>query len=335
MHNFDIPIVFFLFRRAEKSSKIIDQIAKIKPRRIYLIADGPRFPDEESAVDICRKTVEEHIKWDCEIIKNYSKKNRGVYQNIAGGAKWVFEREQKAIFLEDDNFPDISFFPYCKELLQKYENDTRILWICGTNYLRKTEPADGSDYFFTKLMLPCGWASWSNKFNRFYDGEIQLFRDNTIKSKIKKEYKNGLLFEHDYTPWLKIIKDIDTGKQPNSWDYQMAFAIRANNLFGIAPKYNLIRNIGADSDSIHGGVSLENIMTNRFCEVPTYEMTFPLKHPPALLVDSSLENKIEKIIILPLKYRLKGKIISIIKRILGISQEKSLSEELKSKYLRK
>lgn len=325
---FDIPIALFIFKRAEKTAMIIDQIAKIAPCKIYLIGDGPRNKEEEVEVLNCREQVEKHITWDCEIIRNYATENRGVYQNIAGGAKWVFEREKKAIFLEDDNFPSLSFFPYCQELLDRYEQDTRVLWICGTNYMQQYTPEDGSDYVFTQLMLPCGWASWADKFNKYYDGDMNLYKDNYIRKRIRYEYKNRLMYEHDYPSWEHILKDISNGKNPISWDYQMAFSLRVNNLYGIAPRFNLIRNIGADKDSIHGGVSMDNIMTARFCEVPTFELKFPLKHPKAVLIDKGFEFKTEKIIILPLKYRIRGALVKLMKRLLGIKQEDSLLKSL-------
>ena len=50
MEQFNIPVALFLFKRGEKSAVIIDQIAKIKPQKIYLIGDGARKKDEELAV---------------------------------------------------------------------------------------------------------------------------------------------------------------------------------------------------------------------------------------------------------------------------------------------
>lgn len=329
MKQFEIPIVLFLFKRAEKTALIVDQISRVCPKKIYLIGDGPRNDSEKLEVESCRRKVESHIVWDCEVLCNYADTNRGVYQNIAGGARWVFEREPMAIFLEDDNFPALSFFSYCEELLEKYKDDTRILWICGTNYLQKYEPEDGSDYIFTKLMLPCGWASWADKFNKFYFGDLSLYRDEIIKRKVLKEYDNKLLYQHDYPSWDRILKNVSQNKMPSSWDYQMAFSLRVNNLFGIAPKYNLIRNIGVDINSIHGGTSMDNIMTRRFCEIPIHELSFPLKHPKALLIDENFEKKTEKIIILPLRYRLKGYLVKFIKSILGIKMEESLSNKFK------
>ncbi len=317
MNGFDIPVAIFMFKRPEKTAMIIDQIAKLKPLKLYLIADGPRNAKEKEAVEACRRKVEQHIVWDCEVIKNYAPVNRGVYQNIAGGAKWVFSLEERAIFLEDDNFPALSFFQYCKELLERYKDDTRILWICGTNYMGKSELEDGSDYCFTKLMLPCGWASWSDKFLKYYEGEMNLYRDKVYKEKVKITYNNKLLYKHDYPQWDLILANLDKGMQPRSWDYQMAFSLRVHNMFGIAPKYNQITNIGADELSIHGGVSMNNVMTQRFCEVPIYDLTFPLKHPKTVMVDGVFEKKTEGKIILPLQARMKSSIVKYAKLLLG------------------
>ena len=325
--RFNIPIVVFMFKRT-KVVHIIDQIAKVKPTKLYLLGDGPRSESERNDVEDCRRQAESHITWDCEVIKNYAVENRGVYQNIAGGAKWVFEREKMAIFLEDDNLPSLSFFPYCQEWLEKYEHDTRGLWGCGTNYMQKYTPEDGSDFVFTQLMLPCGWASWADKFSLFYDGNMNLYKLPSIKQKVRYAYNNRALYNQSYPTWDQVLRDVENGRQPISWDFQMAFALRVNNVYGIAPRVNLIRNIGADIDSIHGGVSMNNTMTARFCEVPTYELNFPLRHPNSLMIDKGFETRTERIMILPWFVRFKMRLSGIIKRVLKLSPDMSISRKL-------
>ena len=88
-------------------------------------------------------------------------------------------------------------------------------------------------------------------------------------------------------------------------------------MYGIAPKYNQITNIGADELSIHGGVSMSNVMTERFCEVPIYELTFPLKHPKSVMIDNLFEKQTEQKIILPLEYRIKGGAVKFLKSVFG------------------
>lgn len=135
MNQFDIPVALFMFKRKDTLLRIIKVLSIVKPQKLFLISDEGRNIKEKTEVAETRKAVEEAINWNCAVIKYYASDNRGVYKNIAGGAKWVFSQEEKAIFLEDDNLPEITFFEYCKELLDLYRDDERILWICGTNYL--------------------------------------------------------------------------------------------------------------------------------------------------------------------------------------------------------
>ena len=130
--GYSIPVVLILFKRFDTLEKILDRIRYVKPQKVYLLSDEGRNENEKNMVQKVRNFVESSIDWDCKIIKKYATKNEGVYNNIALGAKWVFEREEKAIFLEDDNLPEVTFFNFCEEMLNKYVDDNRILWICGT-----------------------------------------------------------------------------------------------------------------------------------------------------------------------------------------------------------
>lgn len=331
MEQFNIPITLFFFKREEKTLLIIEQIARVKPRKLYLISDGPRNEEERERVLSCREKVESLITWPCEVVRDYALENKGVYNRIGEGAKWVLSREKYSIFLEDDNLPEISFFYFCEDLLSKYENDNRILWICGTNYLKEYYPPDGSSYVFTKHMLPCGWASWANKFGKYYDGELNLWNDPYIKRRIKYEYSNKALFKQDRLCWNMEDERIKRGERPISWDYQMSFTLRVHGLYGIVPCFNQIRNIGVDLDSIHGGSSFDNPMVKRFCGLPTKPMDFPMLHPKVVLPDNIFEKRTAKIILYPLKQRIIISLGIILKKIFRIEQREPLLKTLKKR----
>lgn len=288
MSDFNIPIVLFMFKR-KKIVEIIKRIAILEPPKIYLIADNGRNDNEKREVKECRIIVENAINWKCEVIKNYADINRGVYLNIGLGAKWIFEKEKMAIFLEDDNLPEVTFFEYCKQMLERYENDTRILWICGTNYLGKYKTKDDVSYMFTKHLLPCGWASWGFKFNKFYDSELSLCSSEIVLSRIKNQYFNDKLYKQYSECWMNEYLRIINNRKPISWDYQMDFTIKAHGLYGICPCNNQIKNIGVDDDSIHGGNSFKQEMTRRFCGMESYPLEFPLRHPLTILPDEDFE----------------------------------------------
>lgn len=325
--KFDIPVVLFIFKRSDTVLKIIDVLSRLKPHKIYLLSDEGRDELEKKMVAETRNAVEKRIDWQCEIIKNYARENRGVYRNIGEGAKWVFQHEKKAIFLEDDNLPEFTFFEYCKELLEKYEDNPKVLWICGTNYL--TEYNTDYSYMFTQHLLPCGWASWSDKFLRYYDGEMNTFNNPQKRKTFCESYNSRALLHQRLVSLEGEYRRKNSGFR--SWDYQMLFSIRSNGLVGISPARNQIMNIGADQFSTHGGTSLDKTMTKRFCEIPTEKLDFPLKHPKTVTIDNKYERMTSKIILLPLDMRIKLRINSIIKKILHLDPYSSLTAELKKR----
>ncbi len=329
--RFDVPIGLFLFKRIDTTFRIVDRISEIQPQKIYLISDQGRDEEEKKMVAKCRKAVEDRIQWDCEVIKYYADNNRGVYENIGEGAKWVLTQEKQAIFLEDDNLPEVSFFYYCKELLQKYEKEPQILWICGTNYLGKYEPDNNVSYMFTKHLLPCGWASWGEKFCQYYDGEMKTFSSEKSREKLKRNYENHALFKYQFRLFEKTAYLLKHDRKRSSWDYQMAYSVRNGGFYGISPKYNQIENIGVDEFSTHGGNSFKNVMTKRFCGMKSYSLELPLVHPARIEIDEVYEREIGKIILPPLFIRMKLLVADIIKKILRLDRNQSLALYLKDK----
>ena len=304
MNDFNIPIVLMCFLRFDKAIKIIDKIKNVKPKKIYLLSDGGRNENEQSVIVNGRLKLEKSIDWNCNIIKIYQNKNVGVYKQIALGAKKVFELEPYAIFLEDDNLPEITFFYYCKKMLLEYFNNDKILWICGTNYVENYGGCD--DYYFTKSLLPCGWASWSHKFLKYYEFNLESTNDKNFKQHFFKKYTNKKLARQQYNSIMREKKHFDECGNYYSWDHHMTLSIRMNDLFGIVPKYNQIKNIGIDENSIHGGNSDKNIMVKRFCLIKSYQLENIQITNKKIMINSDLEKKLDKIILLPFRYRLKG-----------------------------
>ena len=325
--RFDIPVALFIFKRQETVIRILKVLEIIKPRKIYLISDNGRNEEEKKLVCEVRKNIERAIVWDCEIIKRYQAENVGVYENIAGGAKWVFEHEEKAIFLEDDNLPEKTFFPFCEELLKKYTNDSRVLWICGSNYLEECSPENNADYIFSKNMLPCGWASWRDKFNSFYDGDLSLY-SNEKKKKLRKDYLNKKLYCQDM---YNVEYELDYKKKHGrfySWDYQMSFSLRVHDVYSIIPKFNQIKNIGVDNNSTHGGTSLSNVMVERFCERKTKKLKFPLTHPKNVAIDEKIENSLAEIIIDPTFFTFKSRLSRFIRNVFRLNKTVSIKNAI-------
>src|SRR5689334_22463077 len=130
------PVVFTIFNRPEITARVFSEIAKAKPPRLYVIADGPRLsrPGEADKCAATRKIVES-VDWNCVVRWNYSEANLGPRKRLSTGLKWVFDQEEDAIILEHDSLPHPTFFPFCEELLDKYRDDDRVMHIGGNNFL--------------------------------------------------------------------------------------------------------------------------------------------------------------------------------------------------------
>ena len=70
------PILLILFNRPEKTKVILETLNKIKPKKIFVSADGPRenFKDDIKLCNEVRNLINK-ISWNCKIETNFSEKN--------------------------------------------------------------------------------------------------------------------------------------------------------------------------------------------------------------------------------------------------------------------
>lgn len=314
-NTFKIPVCLFLFRRSETLPQIFAVLRKVRPAKIYLRSDEGRTEEEKREVNKVRELAVSLIDWDCEVVKDFATTNRGVYENIGLGAIEIFKKEKQCIFIEDDNLPNESFFNYCEQMLEYYKDDPKTLLICGTNYGGDKFKNYKTSCFRIKALLPCGWASWSDKFIKYYpllleDVDSPDF-DKTFLGKYKckalgRQQLKSIKFERN-----KYLKE----SKFNSWDYHLIESIMMNDLYVISPKVNLIRNIGVDTLSTHNQINFKkykrNIMTKRFCDVPTFSLDGDIDPTIYESENKKYQRYCDKTILKPLILRIKEKIVSI------------------------
>lgn len=293
MEKFNIPVALIFFNRPDCVKQVMEVICKVKPSKLFLISDAARAEkeNEEQLVKASRDIVESMIDWECEIVKNYASENMGCYDRIANGATWVFSQVKKCIFLEDDNVPSLSFFTYCEEMLNKYENNDKIYWVCGGNYLVDYKAKNNASYMFTRQMFPCGWASWSDKWAK-YDGFIKELNKNTFEEFISNYDNPKMRYYYRYI-YEKIMFEIQEGKRLYTWDYQWLFRVVMDQAYAIAPSKNLIRNIGVGPQATHGSVKMTKRLKGLIL-LENKELEFPLVHPDKIELDKNFENLIEE-----------------------------------------
>jgi len=256
-------------------------IQKAQPTRLYLIADGPRpnHPEDVTKTKSARKVVEK-IKWKCEVTRIYSAENMGCGQRLPSGLNVAFEREEQLVILEDDCLPDISFFRYCDELLERYKDEERVMMVSGRNGLKKWKEGKQS-YHFSRFTPIWGWATWKRAW-RYFDPEMKAWGDSNLREQIRVAMGNDNEYnyrEDNYTKvYQKRIKTV--------WSYQWEATLLINNGLSVVSAVNLIENIGFGPDSTHTGlVVFENYL------MKAQSLEFPIKFQDKIEPDEEFDKK--------------------------------------------
>lgn len=269
----DIAVLLVFFNRPETFRLVFAEVKKARPSRLFLYQDGPRGERDMAGVEECRRIAED-IDWECEVHRKYQERNYGCDPSEYISQKWAFSIVDKCIVLEDDDVPSQSFFPFCKEMLDRYEHDERVTMIAGFNTDEVTPDVPDS-YFFTSAFSIWGWASWRRVIDR-WDGDYTFLDDDynmrQLRALVRRRgYRNDM---------LRMCRDHRaTGKEY----YESIFwaSMLFNSGLAIMPTRNMINNVGLTADSTHFAASLETMprRLRRIFTMPRHETDFPLRHP--------------------------------------------------------
>ena len=277
----DIAVLMLFFTRSDTLQLVFNEVRQARPSRLFLYQDGPRNEKDMAGIEACRAIVsDEQIDWECDVQRQYLDHNQGCDPSGFLSHQWAFSMADKVIVLEDDVVPSQSFFPFCKEMLDRYEHDERITMVCGFNTDEIT-PDIREDYFFTSFMSIWGWASWRRVAER-WDSTYSFMHDQQAMRQVKALARQRNLRKN----MLKMFRDhSESGKEFFETIYWADQIL--NSGLCIMPTKNLVNNVGLTADSTHFASEL-NTMPHRLRRIFTmsrYELQFPLTHPRYVIED--------------------------------------------------
>lgn len=245
MTQFCVPVAFIIFNRPELTERVFQEIRRLKPQMLLVVADGPRSGKQgEAERCAATRTVIDQVDWPCTVLKNYSDANLGCRGRVSSGLDWVFEQVEEAIVLEDDCLPSPDFFSFCERMLERYRHDQRVMHIGGTNFQAGRKRGDG-DYYFSRLTHIWGWATWRRAW-RYYDVDLKRFPAFRKMAQIANTVPDQKM--QDY--WMKHFELIHRNEF-DTWDFQWTFAVWHQNGLSVIPNENLISNLGFGSGATH------------------------------------------------------------------------------------
>lgn len=267
---FKTPILFLIYNRPDLTEKVFSKIRKIKPKKLFISADGPK---NETEKENCEKTrdIINKVDWPCQLETLFQEENLGCKLAVSSAISWFFDHVENGIILEDDTVPNMSFFHFCEELLDMYQDDKKVMSITGVSW---TKPSfvEPFSYYFSTYPGIWGWATWKDRWNKF-DLEMKGFKEfigSNILDEICFSSKEKKVIEN----YLNEVyhNKIDT------WDYIWHYTNYLNKGLCIRPNKNLVSNIGFDHRSTH----TKDKTSIRFNQ-KSHSINKTLKHPKKIL----------------------------------------------------
>jgi hypothetical protein len=251
------PILFLIFNRPDTTAKVFERIREIKPKKLFVSADGPRAnkPGEAERCEQTRKIIE-GVDWECEVHRNFSNENLGCKKGVVKGINWFFENVEEGIIIEDDCILEDSFFTFTEEMLSRYKNDERIMHIGAANFQDGKKRGDAS-YYFSKFCHVWGWATWRRAW-KHYDVQIKSFGKFKEENKIAKILPDEKMQAH----WMKLFQTVYDNAL-DTWDFQWVYTVWEQNAMSIIPNVNFVSNIGFGEEATHTVDSAHVLAENR------------------------------------------------------------------------
>jgi len=293
----EIPVLLTMFNRPDKTRAVIASLRLIKPKLLFIAADGPR-PTHSADTEKCRLAREETalIDWPCEIKTRFLDDNQGCDAAIPSAIDWFFEQVEYGIIVEDDCILSPDFFALCGDLFMRFADDLRIMQISSVSPYAAREHQ--YDYHFSR-MSRChgGWATWRRAWSH-YTSDLRSFSDQEALAILKASQPDYSTIAWQYHTLLKYKKG--SSYFWRHWDFKWNLISAAHNGLCVVPEKNLLINIGFDEDSTN------TVETNPVLDNLRHEpISFPLRHPPFMYADRRPERSLEKKIYrsLPVKSR--------------------------------
>jgi hypothetical protein len=279
----EIPVLLTIFNRPDKTKAVIENLRQIKPKRLFVAADGPR-PNLPQDIEKCRLARQEAtaVDWPCDITTRFLDDNIGCDPAVSSAIAWFFQNVEYGIILEDDCVVHPHFFAFCGELFERYSVDQRIMQIASLSpYESREHPYD---YHFSR-MFRCsgGWGTWRRAWKHF-TSDMHRYSDKDALALLKAYFPDHSKCMQQYRKLLEFKKG-----SYNFWDFQWNIACYAQNGLSVVPENNLMINIGFDDDSTH-----TQQMNPVFENLLVQPLRFPLRHPPFVYADSLPERSLEK-----------------------------------------
>lgn len=262
------PVLIPTLNRYEHLKRLIESLQRNKWAEFTELYIGVDFPPSEEYRKGYKKTcsyLAEEVTGFKKVNIYYHKSNFGVSNNIGFLRNEISKSYDRYILSEDDNEFSMNFLEYIDKGLEKFQNDEKIIGICGHAYRVNWGMKDNS-------LIKIRYAHDSWGIGRWIEKDIKLFDELTF------EYLENLLCDinralnlYRISPLLfsccveaVVLRRGDMYDEYGVFqpiDLAKGIYMIDRGYFTINPVLSKVRNWGDDGSGMHGGN--ENIGKNQ------------------------------------------------------------------------
>jgi len=182
--------------------------------------------------------------------------NYGSYKNMEELTKLIYQQYDRMIETDDDNVFSINFLDYINKGLDRYEDDQRIIAVCGDGGTFIKPKDYSANHLFRKGFSAWGYGTWKGRIkNTVYSPEtlLEFISDDSLRRSLISNYE--YLY---YVVLSYILRAMDM------WgDGAIALDMIKNHTYCVYPTVSKVRNYGHDGSGEHGG----RLKNNSFVKV--------------------------------------------------------------------
>ena len=242
------PVLLTGFNRPDTMRRVLERIRDYQPTELFVAVDGPRS-NSDSDADLVREcyALTQSIDWDCTVHTLFHDANLGCGRAMSAAISWFFEHVERGIILEDDVLPEPSFFEFCAELLDRYQDDDRVFAVSGCNLVPLDHVAEArAPYRFSRIPTVWGWATWRRSWDS-YRLDIRDWKSETSPVALARTLDGSLTMTAFWSTEFEL-----TGRgNVDTWDWQLTYAAMRSNQLVATSNVNLIENLGFRPDATH------------------------------------------------------------------------------------
>lgn len=241
------PLIICAFNRVDVLKNTIASLQANElaaETELYIFVDGPRANKEGEAEKV--KVVLDYantVSGFKSVTVTASSANKGLAKSITGAATELLNQYDRVIVVEDDLYCSKSFLRYMNTMLDKFEDDKRVMQVSGYSsklHLSKSYPWQ---IYMSGRAHSWSWATWKDRWETV-DWEVKDFDQLAADKKAIKAFNT---YGSDLFGMLQGWKN----KENNSWYIRFNYAMHKQGRYTVCPTKSLVRNDGFGADATH------------------------------------------------------------------------------------